>query len=51
METRGETMTGPILWEKHKRFEEELEIPEKERLSGKGWLQSFCKTYKIQEHW
>ncbi|KIJ59005.1 hypothetical protein HYDPIDRAFT_177950 [Hydnomerulius pinastri MD-312] len=39
-----------MLWEKRRRFEEELQIPEKERLLGEGWLQSFFKTYKIWEH-
>ncbi|KAF9218812.1 hypothetical protein BS17DRAFT_798443 [Gyrodon lividus] len=39
-----------MLWEKCKSFEEELQIPEKERLSGDRWLQSFCKTYKICEY-
>ncbi|KIK77704.1 hypothetical protein PAXRUDRAFT_165989 [Paxillus rubicundulus Ve08.2h10] len=51
MEAKGETATGPMLWEKCRRFEEELQVPEKERLLGEGWLQSFCKTYKICEHW
>ncbi|KIK15976.1 hypothetical protein PISMIDRAFT_16120 [Pisolithus microcarpus 441] len=32
MEDKGETVNGPMLQEKWKRFEEELEIPEEERL-------------------
>ncbi|KIO02118.1 hypothetical protein M404DRAFT_148352 [Pisolithus tinctorius Marx 270] len=39
-----------MLREKRKRFEEELQIPQNERLAGDGWLQSFCNTYKIREH-
>jgi Tc5 transposase DNA-binding domain len=49
MENKGEVITGPMLLEKCKRFEEEFGVPEKERLTG-GWLHSFCKTYKIREH-
>ncbi|KAG6327246.1 hypothetical protein ID866_11843 [Astraeus odoratus] len=51
MESKGEHVTGPMLQVKHSKFEEEFEVPKKERLPGEGWLQSFCKTYKIQEHW
>ncbi|KIK83360.1 hypothetical protein PAXRUDRAFT_14622 [Paxillus rubicundulus Ve08.2h10] len=50
MEAKGETATGPMLREKRRRFEGELQVPEKERLLSEGWLQSFCKTYKICEH-
>ncbi|KAG6329316.1 hypothetical protein ID866_9773 [Astraeus odoratus] len=50
MESKGESVTGPMLQAKHSKFEEEFEVPKKERLPGEGWLQSFCKTYKIQEH-
>ncbi|KAF9220266.1 hypothetical protein BS17DRAFT_715184 [Gyrodon lividus] len=50
MENKCKTITGPMLWEKHKRFEEELQIPENEQLPGDGWLQLFCKMYKIWEH-
>ena len=47
---KGEIVTGPMLQEKCSRFEDEFQVPEKERLLGEGWLHSFCKTYKIQEH-
>jgi Tc5 transposase DNA-binding domain len=50
MENKGETVTGPMLREKRSRFEDEFQVPEKERLTGDGWLNSFCKTYKIREH-
>jgi hypothetical protein len=50
MEAIGETVTGPMLQEKRKRFEEELKVPEVERLTGDGWVASFCKTYRIREH-
>ncbi|KIK33220.1 hypothetical protein CY34DRAFT_100001 [Suillus luteus UH-Slu-Lm8-n1] len=46
MESRHETVTGPMLREKQKRFEDEFYVPENERLSGE-WLQSFCTAYKI----
>lgn len=44
MEAKGESYTGPMLLEKRKRFEKEFDVPEDERLSGAGWVQSFCKT-------
>ncbi|KAG2743486.1 hypothetical protein P692DRAFT_201723452 [Suillus brevipes Sb2] len=49
MESRRETVTGPMLREKRKRFEDEFDVPENERLSGE-WLQSFCTAYKIREY-
>ena len=49
MEAIGEVVTGPMLREKRKRFEEELQVPDKERLPGDGWVASFCKTYNIRE--
>jgi hypothetical protein len=50
MEHNGESVTGPMLREKRQRIEEELGIPEEERLPGDGWIVSFCKTYNIREH-
>jgi len=38
-----------MLQEKHSRLEAEFQVPEKERLTGEGWLHSFCKTYNIRE--
>jgi hypothetical protein len=50
MQENKETVTGPMLQEKHKGFEEMLNVLENERLSGEGWVQSFCKTYKLKEY-
>jgi len=47
--TLGESVTGPMLKEKRKRFEEEFDVPENERLSGESWAQRFCTAYKIRE--
>ena len=47
---KGEIVTGPMLQEKRSRFENEFQVPKKERLLGEGWLHSFCKTYNIREH-
>ena len=49
MEQRGETVSGPMLREKRKRFENKFQVPETERLLGESWVQSFCNTYKICE--
>ena len=49
MEERKETVSGPMLREKRKRFEELLQVPETERLPGEGWVVPFCKAYKIKE--
>ncbi|KIK75163.1 hypothetical protein PAXRUDRAFT_173563 [Paxillus rubicundulus Ve08.2h10] len=49
MEQRGETVSGPMLREKRKRFENKFQVPETERLLGESWVQSFCKTYNIHE--
>ena len=50
MESRRETVTGPMLKEKRTRFEDEFDVPEAERLIGGSWVQRFCKAYKICEH-
>src|SRR6267154_4434075 len=50
MEEKGEHVNGPMLKEKRQKFEELLEVPEDEQLSGDGWLPPFCKAYKICEH-
>lgn len=50
METRhGESLTGPMLKEKRKIYEELLQVPEDEQLTGNGWIGSFCKTFNIKE--
>ncbi|KAF9226074.1 DDE-domain-containing protein [Gyrodon lividus] len=49
MENKGETVTGLMLREKQRRFEDQFQVPDNERLLGDSWVQSFCKTYKICE--
>ena len=50
MEDKQEHFTGPMLREKRRRFEDLLDVPEEERLTGDGWVTSFTKTYNLQEH-
>ena len=50
MEEKGESVTGPMLCEKHKQFEELMNIPEEQRFTGDGWIYPFCKAYKIKEY-
>jgi hypothetical protein len=50
MEEKGETVNGPMLQEKRKRFEDEFSIPEESRLIGDGWIAPFCKAYHIKEY-
>jgi hypothetical protein len=50
MKSKQETVTGPMLKEKCKCFEDEFNVPESERLLGSSWVQRFCKAYKICEH-
>jgi hypothetical protein len=50
MENKGETVTGLMVKEKRRRFEDEFQVPETERLSGNSWIQRFCAAYKIREH-
>ncbi|KAF5363062.1 hypothetical protein D9758_012661 [Tetrapyrgos nigripes] len=44
-----ETVSGPMLQEKRAEFEEGLGVPQEERLSGQGWIGSFCKAYNIRQ--
>ena len=41
MEQEGEVVNSRMLIAKRKVFEEELNVPEDERLPGPGWVQSF----------
>ena len=50
MESKGETVTGLMLCEKRKWFEDLLQVPDPERLCGDGWLTPFCQAYKIKEY-
>ena len=49
MEERGETVTGPMLKEKRRKFEEQLDVPEQEHLQGDGWVAPFCRAFGIKE--
>jgi hypothetical protein len=49
MEYKGETVTSHMLCEKQKRFENECNVSEKERLLGDAWVQLFYKAYKLCE--
>ncbi|KAF8237194.1 hypothetical protein L208DRAFT_1248851, partial [Tricholoma matsutake] len=50
MEEKGETVNSPMLKEKHKRFEQQFDVPEAECLLGEGWILPFCKAYGLKEH-
>jgi len=47
LEARGELVTGIMLLAKRERFEATLEVPDDERVTGKGWLDSFKKAYAL----
>ena len=49
MENKSEHVTGAMLQEKQRRFENLLEVPENKRLTGEGWVTSFKKAYKLRE--
>ena len=49
MEGKGETVSGPMLKEKRKRFEQQFEVPKKECLLGDGWIAPFCHAFGIKE--
>jgi len=49
LETKKETVSGPMLREKRKRFEDLLGVPDDERLSGEGWVAPFCAAYNLKE--
>ena len=46
---KGEVASGPMLYKKRTEFEKALNIPEEERLTGKGWIPPFCRAYKIHQ--
>jgi hypothetical protein len=52
MEEKRRTVTGAMLVEKRKRFEEALNIPAERRLTGTGWLESFqlAKSSNLNSH-
>jgi hypothetical protein len=49
MEKKGESVSGPMLRAKRQRYEDLCDVPESERLTGRGWVASFCRTYKLRE--
>ncbi len=49
LETKKETVSGPMLREKRKRFEDLFNVPDAERLTGEGWVSSFCAAYNLKE--
>lgn len=44
MEEKGETVNGPMLIAKRKKFEVEFKVPAEEQLTGDSWVTSFCKV-------
>jgi hypothetical protein len=48
-DSKGEIIMGPMLREKCAHFEELLNVPDNQCLSGDGWVMFFCKTYKLKE--
>ena len=43
MEQKQEVINGGMLAGKHAVFEDTLDVPEDERLTGPGSVQSFCQ--------
>ncbi|KAJ3574251.1 hypothetical protein NP233_g1893 [Leucocoprinus birnbaumii] len=50
MEEKGEHVSGPMLIAKRKKFEEDFNVPEAERLQSETWVSSFCSNYKMKEY-
>ena len=44
MEEKLEHVTGAMLVAKRAKFEDQLGVPDVERLKSDGWVQGFCKT-------
>ena len=44
MEQQREVINSAMLTAKRAVFEEALDVPEDERLTGPGWVQSFCRA-------
>jgi Tc5 transposase DNA-binding domain len=49
LETKNEVVSGPMLREKRKHFEDLFNVPDDQRLTGEGWVASFCATYNLKE--
>jgi hypothetical protein len=44
MMERGEIVSGPMLTEKRRRFEDLHDVPEDEQMKGSGWVAPFLKA-------
>ena len=44
MEAKNEQVTGPMLVTKRAVFEEQMDVPEEERLKSASWVQNFLRT-------
>jgi hypothetical protein len=44
MEEKHELVTRSMLLVKRQQFEHEFEVPDEERLTGLGWIRSFCQA-------
>ncbi|PVF93686.1 hypothetical protein CPB86DRAFT_683040, partial [Serendipita vermifera] len=49
MEEKQELVSSAMLIAKWQRFEDQFDVPEQERLVGRGWIRSFCQAYKLRE--
>lgn len=50
MRQRGEVVNGHMLRIVRGKFEDDLQVPENQRLRAGGWVQSFCKAWNLKEH-
>jgi hypothetical protein len=48
MEEKRETVSVTMLQEKRKKFEDAFHVPMEERLTGEGWIPSFCRACVVQ---
>ena len=44
-EEQKETVNGAMLMAKHEKFENDLKVPENERMISDGWISKFYKVY------
>lgn len=50
MLARGEVVNSHMLRTVREKFEEEMQVPEDQRLPAGRWVQSFCKAYGLKDH-
>ena len=48
-EERKETVIGAMLMAKHEKFENDLKVPENERMISDGWISKFYKAWIISQ--